>query len=109
MAVWVALVLLVLYAVSAVKGGNYEKPLVIALSISLPILVVRICFSLYRGFGDHSPGSVLSDPIASTFLSLFLATVEEMAVVLIYVLAGLLLAPLARSTGASNSQVGAYS
>jgi surface polysaccharide O-acyltransferase-like enzyme len=61
-----------------------EKTLLSAVAISLPLIMVRIIYSLVVSFSGNEKFA------SSTTAGLFMSTIEEMVVVLVYLWAGLL-------------------
>lgn len=88
----VLVALMLLSAAAAIgyrKTGRGERQLVIALCVSLPLLMIRVIYSIVSCFGSHAPGSILASATKGEFLQIFLANIEEMAVTVIYICAGL--------------------
>jgi hypothetical protein len=63
-----------------------EKQLLTAVAISLPILLIRVLYSMLSTFSNKI---VFNPVIGSEYAELFMAAIEEMVVVLIYIWVGL--------------------
>ena len=104
----VAVVLALLYAIGAIiyrKTGKGERPLVIALAIALPLLISRVAFSLALCFGT---GHVFTSSSDKEYLTLFLADIEEMAVTLTYIVAGVRMSSVPKEEGQGQGSRLAY-
>ncbi|KAI9923757.1 hypothetical protein MW887_008384 [Aspergillus wentii] len=75
------------------KTGRGERPLVVAVGGSLPLLLIRMVYSLLECFGSHAPGSVLVSNPAAEILELFLANMEEIIITILYIATGMALYP----------------
>jgi hypothetical protein len=84
----VVFILLLVLTIGAVIGHRMtqrgESILLYAVVISLPLIMVRIVYSLVFSFSEDERFT------GSTTAGLLMATVEEMIVVLVYIWAGLL-------------------
>ncbi|KAF7556931.1 hypothetical protein G7Z17_g1057 [Cylindrodendrum hubeiense] len=88
----IVLVLLALLTLGAAIGrrktGRGERKLLVAVSISLPVLVIRIIYSFLVVFCKKPVFSVATGSTASVMTGLFMGRIEEMVVVLVYLWAG---------------------
>lgn len=66
-----------------------ERPIMIALGWSLPLLLILIMYAVAEAFGSHAPGSILVSSTGSQLLRLFLESIEEIAITVIYIAAGM--------------------
>ncbi|KAK3938955.1 hypothetical protein QBC46DRAFT_316699 [Diplogelasinospora grovesii] len=87
------LVLLALLVIRAAVMSKDSSILLRAVSLSLPLLLIRIIYSLLGCFmHDSDIVSLGSQSTGAVILQVFMVTVEEMAIVLIYLWAGFKLA-----------------
>jgi hypothetical protein len=89
----VVYILIVVLTFGATVGsrmtGRGERKLLLAVTCSLPVLLVRIIYSMLTFFSGKKVFSPANTSSESTTAELFLATTEEMVVVLIYIWVGL--------------------
>ncbi|KAK7418736.1 hypothetical protein QQX98_003754 [Neonectria punicea] len=89
----IVFILLALLVVGAVVGrkttGRGEGRLLCAVAVSLPVLLIRIIYSFLAVFSKSSHFSIASGSTPSVLTELFMARIEEMVVVLVYLWAGL--------------------
>jgi hypothetical protein len=76
-----------------------ETCLLTAVVISLPILLIRVLYSMLSTFSSNI---VFNPVIGSEFAELFMAAIEEMVVVLIYIWVGLKQDSVLAKEGDSN-------
>lgn len=87
--VFILLVLLITgAAVGRRKTARGERRLLWAVAISLPILFIRIIYSLLAVVSNKAVFSVMSGSTSAIMTELFMGRIEEMIVVLIYLWAG---------------------
>lgn len=90
----VVLVLLILLTIGAyitrrVTKQRGESTMLLIITLSLPFLLVRITNSLLLIFNKHFQDSTAEGSTSSVLTGLFMARVEEMIAVLLYLYAGL--------------------
>ncbi|KPM42693.1 hypothetical protein AK830_g3893 [Neonectria ditissima] len=89
----IVLVLIVLLTVGAAVGrnttGRGEGRLLGAVAVSLPMLLIRIIYSFLVVFSKDSHFSMASGSTSSILTDLFMARIEEMLVILVYLWAGI--------------------
>ncbi|KAH6974301.1 hypothetical protein BKA56DRAFT_645478 [Ilyonectria sp. MPI-CAGE-AT-0026] len=90
---FVVFVILVLLTVTAAIGrrraGFGELRLLWAVAISLPILLIRIIYSFLAVFSHQPVFLAMSGSTSAVLTELFMGRIEEMAVVLVYLWAGI--------------------
>jgi hypothetical protein len=96
----VVYILLVLLTIGAALGrrwtGRGERKLLIAVAVSLPVLLIRMIYSLLSTFSNDK----IFNPVnGSTTAELFLASIQEMIVVFIYIFVGFKLQPVPKTDG----------
>ena len=102
--VLVILTLLTLGAWMAMrKKGRGEGLLVLAVLCALPLLWVRLIYSLLAIFSHLKTFSMASNSTSSETASLFMSVLEEMAVVLIYLATGLKVSALPEGPESSSA------
>jgi len=89
----VVFILLCILTVAAALGcrstDKGEKPLVIAVAFALPFILVRIIYSLIETFGHSGDFAIGNTSTGAVTINLFMETLEECAVVVIYLAVGL--------------------
>lgn len=90
----VVLVLLILLTIGAcitrhVTERRGESKMLLIITLSLPFLLVRIIHSLLLVFDKHFQDSAAEGSTSSVLTEFFMARIEEMIVVLLYLYAGL--------------------
>lgn len=90
----VVLILLILLTIGAyitrrVTKRHGESTMLLVITLSLPFLLIRIIHSLLLIFNKHFQNSAAEGSTSSVLTELFMARVEEMIVVLLYLCAGL--------------------
>jgi hypothetical protein len=105
--VYIALVLLTAGAALGRRmTGRGEVKLLVAVATTLPVLLVRLIYSMLSAFSDDKVFSPVTESTSSTTVDLFMATIEEMVVVLVYIWVGLASDSVpthTREKGGSNS------
>ena len=99
-----AVVVLTTYTLTRVTSGDRDdRRLVLAVVVSLPLIGVRLAYSILSIFDHSSDFGLLTGKVV---IWVFMAVLEEFAVVGIYLLAGYLAPVLAhRQQGSSNSRI----
>jgi hypothetical protein len=93
--IYILLLLLTASAyVACRKTGRGERKLLEVVALSLPVLLVRVIYSMLSVFSHDRVFSPLN---GSTTVQLFLSNIEEMIVVLMYIWAGLKSSDLSES------------
>lgn len=89
----VVLVMLVILTVGACsafgKTGEGEGRLLLAVICALPFLAIRLLYALLSVFAKSKAFSLATESTRSNTAALFMSVLEEMAVVVIYIAAGL--------------------
>lgn len=69
--------------------GKGEKPLMLAVAFALPFILVRIIYVLIATFGHNADFLIGNESASAVTIDLFMETLEECAVVVIYLATGL--------------------
>lgn len=100
--VLIMLVILTFGACSALrKTGEGEGILLLAVICALPFIAVRLLYTLLAVFAKSKTFKLATGTTQSNSVALFMSVLEEMAVVVIYIAAGLKLSPVPKCAAKS--------